>query len=214
MGTSRSGAELAGKLTRYATTIPRANREGVDRAAWFAKGEFDAGLRAAGSSSGGKLRTPGKGGQRLGARYDIQGYQNATARVRYTGPVHLLFRPTKKHLIAAKHLGTRRGIAAKTAQIGANAAFGGSNRGAFGKLQKTANYNRYGSVRQQAGKGLRQRAGKQALVFGGSKGPKAYAFHPGTRGRNAWPVVKNRVARGAPKVWAQAHRNSLIDAFR
>ena len=176
--------------------MARANKVGTDRAAWFAKEEFNAGLVAAGSGPGRKVA-----GKKVAARYDVKGVANATAMVRYSGPVHLLYSPTKAHFIGAKHLGTRSGMRARSVGVGVQAAFGGSNRGAFGQMMTTTRRGR-------------RRAGKKALVFGGSKGPKAYAFHPGTKGRNAWPIVKNRVERGAPEVWALAHRNALLDAFR
>ena len=191
--------------------MARANKVGTDRAAWFAKEEFNAGLVAAGSGPGRKVA-----GKKVAARYDVKGVANATAIIRYSGPVHLLYAQTKPHFIGAKLLGTRNGLRARSVGVGVQNAFGGSNRGAFGQMAINVGYNRWGSYRQQAssGRGLRRRKGKKALVFGGSKGPKAYAFHPGTKGRNAWPIVKNRVERGAPEVWALAHRNALLDAFR
>jgi hypothetical protein len=175
--------------------MQRANIVGLERASLFAKEQFDEGLRAAGSGRGQKV-----GGRKVAARYDL--YESkGLSQIRYTGPVHLLYKPTKRHFIGAKLLGTRGSMAKKSVGIGVQAAFGGSNRGAFGQLKKLGTRGK-------------TRRGKQALVFSGSRGPKAYAFHPGTKGRNAWPIVKNRVARGAPDVWALAHRNSLFNAFK
>lgn len=211
---AKSSADLADKLYRCARAIPRANREAVFQAALFAKGEFVDGGVAAGLRKGGNL--PSSGGRKWGAGFDVKGEENATALVRYRGPVQWAFGGTGKHIIAAKLLTTRSGARSRQARLGAGSAFGGrgANRGVFGPMQINVNYNRYGSQRQQAksGRGLRRRAGKKALTGMGADGPRAYAFHPGSSGRNAWPIVKNRVRRGAPKVFPAAYRGAMLRA--
>jgi hypothetical protein len=144
--------------------------------------------------------------------YDVQGGMNATTLVSFRGPVHFVFGNTKQHIIGAKLLGTRNSIRNKAGKIGATSAFGGSNRGAFGKMQKKVNYNQYGSVRQQAAKGqLRTRAGKQALTIGGNL--RAYAFHPGTGGKTGtWPAAKAAAIRIGPEVYSTEYKLALAKA--
>lgn len=207
--TSRSSAELAGKFYDLAAAIPRANRDAVENAALFAKEEFIKGGVAAGLTPGGNLPRASKA--RWGARYDIKGFKNPTALVRYVGPVHWAFKGTERHFIAARQLGNfRQGRRTKVvhgkkvkvrtrsaramrleAQVGANAAFGGTNRGVFGSLRSVKN-------------------GKRALTIPGAGTPKAYAFHPGHRGRNAWPIVQNRIRLGAPKVFAPSYQRAIV----
>lgn len=194
---SRSSAELAGKFYDLATSIPKANREAAENAALFAKEEFIKGGQAAGLKKGGSLPSSSKA--RWGARYDIKGFQNPSALVRYVGPVHWAFGGTSPHIIVARHLTTRTGARSKQDRIGAMAAFGGSNRGVFGQLKT---HTRKG----------RARRGKRALTIPGAGTPKAYAFHPGHRGRNAWPIVQNRVRRGAPDVFAPTYRRAIAKA--
>lgn len=195
--TSRSSAELAGKFYKLASTIPAANRDAVENAALFAKEEFIKGGVAAGLKAGGNLPSHSKA--RWGARYDIKGFKNPTALVRYVGPVHWAFGGTKQHIIVARHLASRTAARAKQDRIGAMAAFGGSNRGVFGALKT---HTRRGKMR----------AGKRALTIPGAGTPKAYAFHPGHRGRNAWPIVQNRIRLGAPKVFAPSYQRAIVKA--
>lgn len=222
MATSRSGAELAGKFYRAATILPAANRQAVEQAALFAKEEFIRGAVAAGLRQGGAL--PKASGARWGARYDVKGTRNPTAMVRYVGPVHWAFSGTKPHTIVASQFGnfragTRREYAngrvervrarnrraeALEDELGANLAFGGSGRGLFGDaLSRTRSADA-----KRLAKGRRLRARKRALKT--PDGLRAYAFHPGHRGRNTWPAVKARIERGTPAVFADANRNALI----
>jgi len=159
-----------------------------------------------------------KPGAKIGRRkwnvgYDVKGGTGATVLVSYRGPIHLLYMPTKRHIIGAKLLGTRNSIRSKQTRIGVNAAFGGSNRGVFGKKQIKVNYNQYGSVRQQVMKGtMRTRSGAHALTIGGNL--RAYAFHPGTKGeRSAWPESKAAALRIAPAGYGHAVRKELAKSF-
>lgn len=85
MGTSKSGKALGVKLTAAAVALGKANRKAVSAAALAYK---EAELVSAASDSGGDLRlghwgwSPAKGTYRapkLGAYYDVKGYENATA---------------------------------------------------------------------------------------------------------------------------------------
>ena len=88
MGISKSGAELANKLQKAARASGKANRQAVSAAALAYK---EATLASGASDTGGDLRmshwgwSPVKGTYRapkLGAYYDVKGYENATALLR------------------------------------------------------------------------------------------------------------------------------------
>lgn len=163
-----------------------------------------AGIRKAGGRPGDKWL--GARGGKLGAGFDVKGYERATAIVKTRGPAQILYFGAPPHFIGARLLGTRVGLRRKSRRVGAMAAFGGSNRGAFGELMATSRVTRSGAVKQ--------RAGKQALVFAGSGGPKAYAFHPGTKGENQWPWVKKQSAVVGSRRWQAAHRAHLARSFQ
>jgi hypothetical protein len=88
MGTSTSGKELANKLQKAARASGKANRQAVSAAALVYK---EATLASAATDTGGDLRmshwgwSPVKGNYRaprLGAYYDVKGFENATALLR------------------------------------------------------------------------------------------------------------------------------------
>ncbi len=99
MGHSSSFAELAGKLAKAGTLIAVAEREAVTQAALLTKRSVQAQLVAAGAGSG-RLRGVGKAGATIGVRYDLVG---EGARVRMTGPAHLLERDTKAHDVTPRN---------------------------------------------------------------------------------------------------------------
>lgn len=195
--TSGTSRELAAKLYSLADGVGEANKKAVTQALMFAKEEFIAGGVAAGLRRGGALPSHGKA--RWGARFDEgavtkgSGRSNYMGLVRYVGPVHWAFGGTGRHIIAARRLGSRRKAQQLAPRLGAMAAFGGSNRGAFGQSR-------------------RKGRGAYALTVPGASTPRAYAFHPGMRGRNTWPIVKNRVRRGAPRVFPEAYRGAMYRA--
>lgn len=132
------------------------------------------------------------------------------ASVYFRGAVHLLFRPTKPHIIGAAHLGTRGSIRAKGRRLSASAAFGvrdssgriAGNRGVFGTLKTTT--TRAGVVKD--------RMGARALHIAGTNW-RPYAFHPGTRGERAiWEESKAATRRIAPNGFAEARREALLAA--
>ncbi|MEI7655664.1 MAG: hypothetical protein WCJ22_02680, partial [Actinomycetes bacterium] len=200
-GAGLGGKDVAAfvkKCQNVQNTFPDAKKEAANKAgmavktAWLGIAQTQAGITPANKIARRKWNVG----------YDVQGGMNATTLVEFRGPVHFVFGNTKQHIIGAKLLGTRNSIKNKSGRIGATAAFGGSNRGAFGKMQKKVNYNQYGSVRQQAAKGkMRTRAGKQALTIGGNL--RAYAFHPGTGGKTgAWPAAKAAAIRIGPETYS------------
>lgn len=132
------------------------------------------------------------------------------ASVYFRGAVHLLFSPTKPHIIAAVHLGTRTSIRAKGRRLGASAAFGVrdsrggivGNRGVFGTLKNTT--TRAGVVKT--------RMGARALNIGGTNW-RPYAFHPGTSGeRSIWEESKQAAKVIAPRGFGPARQQALIAA--
>lgn len=193
---------------KASTTLPDATRAAAGsvgmeiKTAWLGIGAQH------GAKPGGKIAR-----RKWNVGYNVMGGTGATVKVEFRGPIHLLFMPTKPHIIGAKLLGTRNSIRSKQGRIGATAAFGGSNRGVFGKKQIKVNYNQYGSVRQQAMKGvLRTREGKHALTIGGNL--RAYAFHPGTKGeRTAWPEAKAAALRIAPVGYGKAVKKELAKSI-
>ena len=135
----------------------------------------------------------------------------ASLIIGFDGPVHLVFGPTKRHLIVAKRLTTRTGARKRTARIGAMAAFGGSNRGTFGKLRSTTKLKETvnGAIEVQAF------YGKQALTIpSGSGTMRAYAFHPGTKGKDAaWPAMKAAAVRTGPDKFKSEINKALAANF-
>jgi hypothetical protein len=193
VGTSRTGAELAGKLAIYSAQLPGANKAAVESVALFAKGEMIHGARAAGLRVGGTLPSASKA--RWGARYDLGGTTNPVARVRYVGPVHWAFTGTAPHIIGARGLDTRLGHRRRAGRTIGAALSGKKGRG-----------NRVGSGYKVRGKGAK------ALSYGGRFA--AYSMHPGMKGRNTWPATKKRIAVGAMRHFAKHHRSALVKVFR
>jgi hypothetical protein len=132
------------------------------------------------------------------------------ASVYFRGAVHLLFSPTKPHIIAAVHLGTRTSTRAKGRRLGASAAFGVrdsrggivGNRGVFGTLKNTT--TRAGVTKA--------RMGARALHIAGTNW-RPYAFHPGTSGERAiWEESKQAARIIAPRGFGPARQQALVAA--
>lgn len=179
-------AELVGKLDKFGQAIAD-NRPAMVRVAIVTKGEFIKALARAGVNG----TTPVT--KKIGVRDDVKGKLNATAIVRYTGPAHLINNRTRRHFIGAKRLGTRRSLSAKSRKVGTLAAFGGSNRGSFGGFREVKN-------------------GKRALTIGAN--PRAYAFHPGSPGKQFFQDAKKHATKSAPEAFAKAQvREPLKQVF-
>lgn len=101
MADAKTFTELASKLGQVAAAIPKAQRVGVERAAFAAKKEL---LAAPGAPR--FVRGVGRRGAKTNVRYDVKGTRNPTALVRWTGPAHLVDQPTKAHPIGPRR---RRG---------------------------------------------------------------------------------------------------------
>lgn len=98
----------------------QARKVAVERAAFEAKKVIASEIR----SATGDMRMSGVGtkGARVGVRYDMKGTENPTALVRATGPLHLVERPVKPHVIAPKKRGRGKRKKAVTTPYGPRAS--------------------------------------------------------------------------------------------
>ena len=192
---AQSAAQLAAKMNRYATTIPRVNKRAVESSALLMK---DTALAELDKVAPRRKVNVGRSGSRLGVRYDVKGIGNPTALVRATGPWQIVENDTRAHVIAAARLGTKNAIRARTGEI---ALSGGGVR--FGRLLPTTRTTRSGAVQQ--------RAGKRALTINGSV--RAYAFHRGTKGRHPWRKAVDKATPKLVEQFRRGHRAALVETF-
>lgn len=149
------------------------------------------------SAAGSGLRPSSRlAGRPWSVGFNVKGANRPTALVSYRGPVHWIESGTKPHVIGARLLGTRGSIAYNAGQQTAS----GSTRGSFGPFMEFTNSRN----------GPRARKGKRALSWG--VGPKAWAFHPGTRARPFWKRAKTAVAQQAPHEMQRQLRRQLFRA--
>lgn len=94
MGTSKSPAEFARKITNLATVTQRRQREAVTRGALVTKE-----LIIAEAESAGVSRSSTIAGGKWGVGFDVKGFNNPSALVKVRGPFHLVDSPTKPHTI-------------------------------------------------------------------------------------------------------------------
>jgi hypothetical protein len=125
MGTSSSGAALAGKLHRFAKDVADTRRP-LTAAALAAKQAFIA-------------AEPGVVGHRVArgrvnVRYDIFGDK---AIVKFTGPAHLALNPTKAHRIEPRSRSRRRGNK-RALTIGGDVRASANHPGTRGKDPRAA----------------------------------------------------------------------------
>lgn len=187
MGTSRSAAELAGKLERFGKDLGDVSIP-LEATALRGKQIFQA-------AAGGLIGTTVAGKRKaIGARYDLKakGAGEGQAVVTYTGPAHLVNNPTRPHVIAAKRLGlTRRRSTSRAArERDVTLAFGGSAAGMFGALRAATRTTRSGAERSN---------GAAALTIGSEL--RAYARHPGTRGKHFFEKAREIAEHTLPAVY-------------
>ena len=193
MGVSSSPRELAAKLDRFGKDLNNV-RVPLEATALHVKRLFEASAASAGALG----KSPAGKRKMIGARYDFKNRRGGATLgegqviVTYTGPAHLLNNPTRPHFIGARRLGSRRRLSGMSARVGATAAFGGSNVGAFGGLLAAQRTTRSGAVRSN---------GARALTINGDL--RAYAFHPGTKGKGFFQRARAAAERTAPRVYAQ-----------
>ena len=180
MGTSRSGADLAKKLTAVSKDLGRANRQAVSAAAMQYKDELlDAAERDLDSRNPSPKRSfsrwgkdnKGMAGSRkalqVGAGYDLRGYANAVAKLkaRPQGPWKVLEYGAKPHNIIP---GTTRTRARNAEAFGA----------LFGLDNDTATIAR-------AARGVRGRV-RPLRIPGSPNGYAMYARSPGSKAKKTW----------------------------
>jgi hypothetical protein len=114
VGTSTSGAQLAGKLVAFAGDIPKINREAVsDAALIFKDGVLGEAKKVVGSDL--KMSNFGKRGVRLGAGFDVKGGVNAVAllKARPMGPWKVVEYGAGPHLIGLGKAGRTESVKSK-----------------------------------------------------------------------------------------------------
>lgn len=110
MGTSKSFAELAGKLEAAARKV-RTDSSILEGAAFQVKKAVQVELRKVAPS--GRLSGVGKSGARVGVRYQRMGRD--AFLVKMTGPAHLIERDTDPHTIGPKRSRQRKAKGRRTA---------------------------------------------------------------------------------------------------
>lgn len=100
MGTSHTGAEMAGKLRKAADGIDKANKDTLDVSALAVKLRV---LSEVSKAIGGDLSFGGK--KRVGVNYRVTPQQ---ATIKATGPMHWLEKGVKPHAIAPRGAGGSR----------------------------------------------------------------------------------------------------------
>ncbi len=196
MGESKSSAELAAKLTLAATALGRANRKAVGEAANTYK--FGA-LQAAREDVGPDLRLSRWGAKRgrstqglkLGAGYDVRGYDNAVAllRARPQGVWKVVEYGAKPHPIVP-------GVSKRQTRFAASLA----NLTGETVNASTIVAGRKGKKRRMA---LKLPDGN--IRFG--------VNHPGSRGKRTWSRGINKATPGALRTFRAVHARTLLDIF-
>lgn len=196
MGESKSSAELAAKLTLAATALGRANRKAVGEAANTYK--FGA-LQAAREDVGPDLRLGRWGAKRgrstqglkLGAGYDVRGYDNAVAllRARPQGVWKVVEYGAKPHPIVP-------GVSKRQTQFAASLA----NLTGETVNASTIVAGRKGKKRRMA---LKLPDGN--IRFG--------VNHPGSRGKRTWSRGINKATPGALRTFRAVHARTLLEIF-
>jgi hypothetical protein len=186
-----AGANIDGFLKKLAAageSTERNTRTTVNLGALEAKTLMQAAAGSAGLTSGSKIA-----GRKWGVRYDVRGSAgDQSALVRYTGPIHLVHNPTAPHYIAAKGLGGSRSARLDRAfQASASRFMGDSTAGAFG--------------------GQRRTRGKKALSINGQA--RAYARHPGTKGKPFFKAAKRIAEKRVPEVMADRMKDDWKRIF-
>jgi hypothetical protein len=196
VGESKSSAELAAKLTLTATALGRANRKAVGEAANTYK--FGA-LQAAREDVGPDLRLSRWGAKRgrstqglkLGAGYDVRGYDNAVAllRARPQGVWKVVEYGAKPHPIVP-------GVSKRQTRFAASLA----NLTGETVNASTIVAGRKGKKRRMA---LKLPDGN--IRFG--------VNHPGSRGKRTWSRGINKATPGALRTFRAVHARTLLDIF-
>lgn len=201
MGTSRSAAELGRKFDRLAKEM-RDNKGALNKTGIAGKREFQgAAAGLIGTRPAGKRKV-------INARYDIA-RDGSGVTITYVGAAHLVMNPTRPHFIGPKGFGSAAALRRLGEGVGALRAFGGSARGVFA----SAGVGRETHLASGGRRVSRRRRGSQALTIGSNL--RAYAFHPGTKGKPVFKVAKHRCVQVLPGIYGRAQiTEPLKKAFR
>lgn len=191
MGTSTSTAQFAAKFVKMAHQLDNP-RDALIVGAELGKKVF---RTSAGTAMG--VRPSGTR-KAIGVRDDF--VRKDAVSVFYTGPAHLINNPTKPHLITARRQASRTRSRQLVAGIGAVTAFGGTAKGMFGTLGK-----------QSLTRAGNQRGGARSLKIGGEH--YAYAFHPGTKGKDFFSKAKKATETVVPPVVFHKHATQPLRAI-
>lgn len=194
------------KMRACETEVRAASRTGVRDASLVMK---DSVLVHVARVTGGDGRLGRMGNAQLGARFDVRQVDDRfTSKLQASGPWQIVENDTDPHFITAGLLGTegttRAGRQRAAANAGTIGAFGGSARGVFGGMQSSTYQSRKG--------GTRTRKGKRAMVIGGNL--RAYAAHPGTRGRKPWRRGIDAARPAALRVLQRTEITAVVRGFR
>jgi hypothetical protein len=208
MGTSKSGADLAKKLTAVSKDLGRANRQAVSAAAMQYKDELlDNAERDLDSRNPSPKRSfsrwgkdnKGMAGSRkalqVSAGYDLRGYTNAVAKLkaRPQGPWKVLEYGAKPHPIVP---GASRAMRKQAAFV---SAFTGAEVGAGALSGRVSSLGR---------------SGRRYLKIPGSPtGFAAYAQSPGSKAKKTWSRSLAKRTPGAMRVFKSSHQRSLLRAL-
>lgn len=162
-------------------------------------------LQTAPGAPRGRMRGVGVRGAAVGVRYKYLGKDKVV--VRWYGPAHLVDRPTEAHWIVAARLGERSSRASRqsaASAAGSLRAFGGTGRGRFGGLAALSRTTRSGRTVTARG--------KQALTIRGDL--RAYAAHPGTKGKGFFRRGKQRAEQEIPIAARREFQKSVGRVYR
>lgn len=131
MGTSKSAAQFADKITRLATVTQERQKQTVERGALTGKELIISQAAARGVSLNSRIA-----GGKWGVRYDTRGFNNPTSLLRITGPFHLVENDTRPHAIYRRAARVRgRGSSRANRANRLAQAFGGTGAYTGGSLK-------------------------------------------------------------------------------
>lgn len=138
MGTSRSAAEFADKITKLATVTQARSKEAVSQGALTGKEIIVAQAAVRGVSLTSRIA-----GGKWNVRYDVRGFNNPTAFLRITGPFHLVENDTRAHPIYRRAARARgRGSKRINTERRLAQAFGGTGAYSGGAMKINGDFRR------------------------------------------------------------------------
>lgn len=217
MGTSRTPAELVGKIHRFAGDVSKANLDAVEEVALRTKNTV---LPLMAKATGGDLQLSGLGkgssrtkrrargaSRKIGVRYErarTSTPANPAMVVRATGPAHLVEWDVKPHPIVPK---ASRGATSQRLRYRKDGSIAPGRR----------NNTRAGALMQVASGDTSGVRGVLKLAADGPGGKPIYRRyvlkHPGSKGRHPFETGVGIVETEAGRIFTRKHRQSLARAF-